>query len=114
MAGEEGAQRVSHHDVAPSMKCQVVRAGEAAIAVSAAKRFNAGVLAKVPRQLVRAGKAPGTALPCALVWLFTCKVITVSINMIYTNAYHLFNRKCRIYIYIIFYIKIFLYFFILK
>lgn len=50
--GEGGAQIVSHHDVAPSMKCQVIRAGEAAVAVSAAKGFDAGVLAKVPRQLV--------------------------------------------------------------
>lgn len=71
-AGDGEVDRVSHHDVAPSVKCQVIRARETAVAVGAAKGFDAGVLAKVPRQLIRAGKAPGTALPCALVWLFTC------------------------------------------
>lgn len=86
-AGEGGAQRVSHHDVAPSVKCQVVRAGEAAVAVGAAKGFDASVLAKVPRQLVRAGKAPGTALPCALVWFFTCQ--STYTFYIYTHLFEL-------------------------
>lgn len=99
-AGEGGGKSVSHHDVAPSVKGQVVRAGEAAVAVGAAKGFDASVLAKVSRQLVRSGKAPGTALPCALVRLFTCKGITTSINMpdIYIHKYKLKNIHSCIYI----------------
>lgn len=48
---------------------QVVGAREAALAVAAAERLGAGVLAVVPRQLVRPGEAPLAALPGALVRL---------------------------------------------
>lgn len=82
-AGEGSSKRASHHDVAPSMKRQVVGAGKASVAVGAAKGFDAGVLAKVPRQLVRTGEAPCATFPSALVWLFTCKGIMTSVNATY-------------------------------
>lgn len=45
----------------------MIRAREAAVAVSAAERLDARVLPKVTRQLVGAGEAPRAALPRALV-----------------------------------------------
>lgn len=78
-AGEGGRERVSHHDVTPSVKRQVVGAGKASVAVSAAEGFDAGVLAEVPRKLVRTGKAPCAAFPGTLVWLFTCRRIVTSV-----------------------------------
>lgn len=48
---------------------QVVRAREAALAVAAAERLGASVLAVVPRQLIRPGETPLAALPGALVRL---------------------------------------------
>lgn len=62
-----------HHDVAPSVQGEVVGAGEGAVALSASERLDARVLAKVPRQLVRPGEAPGAALPGAVVRLFSCR-----------------------------------------
>lgn len=62
-----------HHDVAAAVQGEVVGAGEGAVALGASERLDARVLAKVPRQLVRAGKAPGAALPGAVVRLFSCR-----------------------------------------
>lgn len=50
---------------------QVVRAREAALAVAAAERLRAGVLAVVSRQLVGPGEPPVAALPRAFVRLFS-------------------------------------------
>lgn len=80
-AGEGGRGRLSHHDVTSSVERQVVGAGKASVAVSAAEGFDAGVLAKVPRQLVRTGETPCAAFPGTLVWLFTCKDIVTSVNV---------------------------------
>ena len=51
---------------------QVVRSGEAPVAVVALERLDPGVLAVVARQLVRASKSPLAALPRTLVRLLTC------------------------------------------
>ena len=51
---------------------QVVRAGEAAVAVGALEGLDARVLPVMPGQLVRARKLPRTAIPRALVRFLTC------------------------------------------
>lgn len=62
----EGGQS-SHHDVAAAVQGQVVRAGEGAVALGAAERFDARVFAEMSGELVGAGEAPGAALPGAVV-----------------------------------------------
>lgn len=62
-----------HHDVAAAVQGEVVGAGEGAVTLGASERLDARVLAKVPRQLVGAGEAPGAALPGAVVRLFSCR-----------------------------------------
>lgn len=64
--GGRGGQS-SHHDVAAAVQGEVVGPGEGAVALGAAERFDAGVLAEMPGQLVGAGEAPGAALPGAVV-----------------------------------------------
>ncbi len=49
----------------------MVRPGEAAVALDALERLDAGVLAEVSGQLVGAGEAPLAALPGAAVGLLT-------------------------------------------
>jgi hypothetical protein len=51
------------------VECQVVRAGECSITEFAVERLVPGVLALVPRQLIRACKSPATVLPLADVGL---------------------------------------------
>lgn len=50
---------------------QVVRAGEAAVAVAALEGLDSGVLAVVARQFVRASELPRAAFPRAQVGLLT-------------------------------------------
>lgn len=69
---EEGGQS-SHHDVAAAVQREVVGPGEGAVALGAAERFDSCVLAEVSGQLVRAGEAPGAALPGAVVGLLSWK-----------------------------------------
>ncbi len=69
-SGEGGGQS-SHHDVAAAVQGEVVGPGEGAVALGAAERFDPRVLAKVSSQLVRAGEAPGAALPGTVVGLFS-------------------------------------------
>jgi len=52
---------------------QVVRAGEAPVAMGALERLQSGVLPMVTGQLVRSGEAPLAALPGATVGFFACK-----------------------------------------
>lgn len=52
---------------------EMIATGERALAEVALEGLLAGVLAVVPRQLVRAGELPRAALPCALVRLLSCK-----------------------------------------
>lgn len=54
------------------VQCQVVRAREAPATGQALEGLGTCVLAVVPGQLVGAGEAPVTAIPGALVGLFTC------------------------------------------
>lgn len=49
----------------------MVGAGEAAVAVGAAERLDARVLAEVARQLVGAGEAPCAALPRTAIGLLS-------------------------------------------
>lgn len=63
----------SHHDVAAAVQGQVVGAGEGAVALGAAEGLDPRVLAEVSGQLVGAGKAPGAALPGAVIRLLTCR-----------------------------------------
>lgn len=60
---------------------EVVRAGEAAVTVAAFERFNTGVFAVMPRQLVRASELPCAVIPRALVWLFTRVCTSVGFKM---------------------------------
>lgn len=55
------------------MQGEVVRPGEGAVAFGAAEGFDSRVLAKVSRQLVGAGEAPGAAFPGAVVGLLSCR-----------------------------------------
>lgn len=57
----------SHQHVPPAVQCQVVWAGEAAIAVRALEWLHARVFAVMPGQFIRASKLPGAAFPGALV-----------------------------------------------
>ena len=51
---------------------KVVRSGEAPVTLLALERFQAGVLAVMSGQLVRAGKAPLATVPRTLVRFLTC------------------------------------------
>lgn len=50
----------------------MVRPGEGTLAEVALEGTVAGVLAKVACELVTASEFPSTALPVAVIWLFTC------------------------------------------
>lgn len=62
----------SNQHVSASVKGQVVWARKAPVTVCTFKGFHSGVLAIMPRQLIRASKFPCASLPRAFVWLFTC------------------------------------------
>lgn len=61
----------SHHNMAAAVQGEVVGPGEGAVTLGAAERFDSRVLAEVPGQLVRAGEAPGAALPGTVVGLLS-------------------------------------------
>lgn len=64
-------RRVSHQEVALLVQSQVVRAGEAALAVRALERLDACVFSEVSRQFIRTSKLPCAAFPHALVRFLT-------------------------------------------
>lgn len=63
----------SHEEVALLVQSQVVRAGEAALAVGALERLDACVFAEVSRQFVGTSELPRAAFPHALVRFLTWK-----------------------------------------
>lgn len=60
---------------------EVVRAGEAAVAVTAFEWFDTGVFAVMSCQLVRASELPCAVIPRTLVRLFTCVCASVGFKM---------------------------------
>lgn len=74
-------QRGSHQHVPPAVQGQVVRAGEAAVAVRALEWLHSRVFAVMPRQFIGAGELPGAALPGALVGLLPCMCPSMSLQV---------------------------------
>ncbi len=62
------------------VESQVVGPGEAPLAVAALERLDPSVLPMMPRQLIRASKAPLAALPRATVGFLTWKKVTRGIS----------------------------------
>ena len=53
------------------VKRQMIRTAKGTCAELTAEGFQSGVLPVVAGELVRSGKSPNTAFPCADVWFFT-------------------------------------------
>lgn len=48
----------------------MIRPGETSVTVCTLKGLHSRVFSVMPRELIRAGKLPCAAIPCAFVWLF--------------------------------------------
>ena len=68
--------------MATAVQRKVVRPGEGAVAFSTAERFDSCVLAEVSGELVRAGEAPGAALPSTVVGLLSWKDTSIIVEYI--------------------------------
>lgn len=65
-------RRISHHEVAFLVQCQVVGPGEAPFTVGTLEGFHSCVLAEVSSQFIRTCKLPRAAFPHTLVRFFPC------------------------------------------